>query len=109
MGEHVNIRTQDIEIEHTAAGPIIHIFPPGTLDEALHDIIQGLYLNDFSSSLIAECDTYLKKELPDYLIMSFTHLKKELEKTMHKAEEFSNQYVKQINDEANKEIKKNTK
>ena len=107
MAEHVAIRPEDIEIEHTMPGPIIHIFPPDTIESILFDIAKGQFLEDLTNGIIEECEKQLKKEMPDYMIWALTHMKEEIKLAHKHADECAHEFIKKVNENANDGITKN--
>ena len=93
----VDIIPDDIKIIKTGSGEILNIFPIGTAEDTLEDILVGLYLLKLAQRQPKQFDDLLKaKEQPNYLIMAFTEVKRILAKNLDDGEKFALGFMEQV-------------
>jgi hypothetical protein len=105
----VDIIPDDIEIIKTGSGEILNIFPIGSAEDTLEDILVGLYLLKQAQLQPKEFDDILKsKEQANYLIMAFTETKRLMAKNLLDGEKFALAFMEQIKnfEDADNRLKK---
>jgi hypothetical protein len=93
----VDIIPDDIEIVKTGTGEILSIFPIGSAEDTLEDILVGLYLLKMAQTQPKEFDDILKsKEQANYLIMAFTETKRLMAKNLLDGEKFALTFMEKV-------------
>lgn len=93
----VDIIPDDIEIVKTGSGEILTIFPIGSAEDTLEDILVGLYLLKQAQLQPEEFDEILKgKEQANYLIMAFAEVKRIMALNLKDGEKFALKFMEQI-------------
>lgn len=93
----VDIIPDDIEIVKTGSGEILTIFPIGSAEDTLEDILVGLYLLKQAQLQPEELDEILKgKEQANYLIMAFAEVKRIMALNLKDGEKFALTFMEQI-------------
>ena len=86
----IPISFKDVEIEKTAAGNIVHIFTDKDPHDLIETIVKSLYHLGYSQNFPAEVDELMKEsELPEWLIMAFTEVKRLNKKSLQDSEKNS--------------------
>ena len=93
----VDIIPDDIEITKTGSGEILNIFPIGSAEDTLEDILVGLYLLKMAQTQPKEFDDILKsKEQANYLIMAFAETKRLMAKNLLDGEKFALTFMEKV-------------
>lgn len=83
----IPLSADDLEIEKLSPGEIIHIFSKGDAVDLVETIVKGLYLLNYTQNFAAEVDELMKEsELPPWLIMAFTEVKRLNKKALQDSE-----------------------
>jgi hypothetical protein len=92
-----DIIPDDIEIIKTGTGEILSIFPIGSAEDTLEDILVGLYLLKMAQNQPKEFDDILKsKEQTNSLIMAFTEVKRIHGKNLADGEKFALAFMEKV-------------
>ena len=93
----VDIIPDDIEIVKTGNGEVLNLFPIGSAEDTLEDILVGLYLLKMAQSQPKEFDDILKsKEQANYLIMAYTEVKRIHAKNLADGEKFALGFMEKV-------------
>lgn len=93
----IPLSQDDIEIEKLSPGEIIHIFCKGDATDLVESIVKGLYLLHYAENFGAEVDETMKEsELPPWLIMAFTEVKRLNKKALQDSERNSFDFLAQF-------------
>ena len=94
----LTLDVDEVEIEKLHPGPIIHIFPKDNPEQAVEEIIRGLYLLNDIKTVFSEMDQLIKdKEQPNYILLAFAELRRLLEKSLVESEKYSLKFMEKKN------------
>lgn len=98
----LNLCIEDIEIENSKVGPIIHIFPHEKPNKASVDIIKGLSLLELIENFNDDVDLILEnKDIDENMKKTYEEIKNKVRDTLVEAE---NNAVKYFEESSNNKI-----
>lgn len=91
----LNLKPNDIEIEHNLSDSIIHIFPNDTDPyDAVKQLLKGYFLSNNLTDIYNQLEQQIKdKEQPRYLIMAHVELKRILEDSFKESQTFTLDFI----------------
>ena len=96
MAEETLLHPEDIEIEHTPAGPIIHIFPQHNPKKMVKDIMMGIYLFHNTKTYDQITRDKLQGELSELQVKLYKEIRSQSSKDLESAEKYAELFLTKI-------------